>query len=425
MNATSTYAVTDREDKDRIKFLYAPFPADKNVNPKHWESKVNFWSTEITKLSRFDGNICLSYEVLKEKFRDPDSKQTPSGLMVVLRELYNTGQLCLMSGFSYLIDDSWGQWGYNIAHKSTSWFWRKMVYGGLHEQTKFVMKELLEENAIALLDAHYKTVKYEKTDNIVPWNVIKTVYKISGKNISEDDLICVIGYLKRSGKCKVAVTENGDKIVKFKQKTQKTVDVVSEADFETVKLKKAIAKLSIECKQIDAECERLQTQAQNHVKNKEKDKAKRVLAEKKKLTKTANLKHDALFSIKEHLHTVQESETNKMITDAFDSSATLLNHAYRKHGLTVDAVEEVMERTAEANEIRNDVEEAISTGLRQFNNDIDMDELERELNELEVGKSDDIEDELSRLPKVPSEIPAPKIEEATHLATQVIRPCVV
>lgn len=64
--------------------------------------------------------------------------------MVVLRELYNTGQLCLMSDFSYLIDDTWGQWGYNIAHKSTSWFWRKMVYGGLHEQTKFVIKELLE-----------------------------------------------------------------------------------------------------------------------------------------------------------------------------------------------------------------------------------------------------------------------------------------
>lgn len=105
------------------------------------------------------------------------------------------------------------------------------------------------------------------------------------------------------------------------------------------------------------------------------------------MTKTATLKHDALFSIKEHLHTVQESETSKMvdirsvllwvfflfsisfsdyndcfkttyanrcfffsfiqITDAFDSSATLLNHAYRKQGLTVDAVDDVMEKTAE------------------------------------------------------------------------------
>lgn len=35
------------------------------------------------------------------------------------------------------------------------------------------------------------------------------------------------------------------------------------------------------------------------------------------------------------------------ITDAFDSSATLLNHAYRKQGLTVDAVDDVMEKTAE------------------------------------------------------------------------------
>ena len=65
---------------------------------------------------------------------------------------------------------------------------------------------------MALLDAHYKTVKYEKTDNIVPWNVIKNCYKINNKTIPEDNLICIIGYLKNKGKCKVSVLENGDKV---------------------------------------------------------------------------------------------------------------------------------------------------------------------------------------------------------------------
>lgn len=61
------------------RIFYASFPVNKNVNLKHSESKVNFWSIKISKLHRFDGNICLSYEMLTEEFRDLDNKQTVSG----------------------------------------------------------------------------------------------------------------------------------------------------------------------------------------------------------------------------------------------------------------------------------------------------------------------------------------------------------
>lgn len=65
------------------------------------------------------------------------------------------------------------------------------------------------------MEFHYKTVKYDKTDNTVPWNVLKSVYKINNKNISEDNLICIIGYLRKIGKCKIGTTENNERVIFF------------------------------------------------------------------------------------------------------------------------------------------------------------------------------------------------------------------
>ena len=71
------------EDDERIKFMFSPFPSDKYVNPGHWESKLRFWTSEIINSCRVIGDICVSYENLKNRFKDSE-KRSPAGTYTFL-----------------------------------------------------------------------------------------------------------------------------------------------------------------------------------------------------------------------------------------------------------------------------------------------------------------------------------------------------
>ena len=64
--------------------------------------------------------------------------------MIVIGELYQSGRLQLMSDFIDVNENTWAQWSYKFLNSSASWMWRKLWYGGYNDQTKFVLKELLE-----------------------------------------------------------------------------------------------------------------------------------------------------------------------------------------------------------------------------------------------------------------------------------------
>jgi len=399
--------LTGKEDKERTNFMFSALPTDKTVNPKHWETKVSYWSEEILKSSRFFKDVYFSIETIKDIFQD-DHKRSPSCLPAIVNELYQSRQIVFATDVNNILNDtSWSNWSYNILGKSVSWVWRKYWYGGFHEQTVFVIKELLEEFSSSLLEAHYQNIRYEKTDNVVPWNVIKNLYKIKGMNPTEENLVCVIGYLKSIGKCTVGINEEHEKVVKFKSKNQPKVDPVTINDFEIIKLKKTIAKLSIEAKQLEKEIQRIQENAQKFVKEKDKTQAKKLLIQKQKLQKTLTLKQDAVYSMKENLRTIQEAETTKLITDAFNSSASLLNQSYKVQGLTTDRIDEVFDKAQEAKEMVTEIEDALSAGISQLNDDnYDMSELEKELEEL---NSDQLIEESTKqiidLPDVPTNSP--------------------
>lgn len=388
------YTITDIDDYQRIDFLFADFPSDRNINPKHWESKVLYWKTEIEKSCRFYGDFCINCEKLKARFHDRDGR-SPKGLLTVIGDLYQSNEIHMRSSYIDLMDDTWGQWSYNLAKKSSLWLWRKAT--GYNDQTMFVVRELLEESSRLLLEKHYKSVKYENTDNIVPWNVIRNLYKINNGNpLSEENLVCLIGYLKYQGKCKVGVMDTGERVVKFACKEIKNVDSVCEIDFEIIKLKKAIAKLHLECTNIEKEIKKLQETAQELVKKKLKEKAKKILAQRNRINKSLHVKQNALMTMREQLRLVQDSESTKMIADAFSSSVAALRHSYKEQGLTVEKIEDVIDETLETKDMINEVEEALS-GFGRLDNDVDIDELEKELEELTAN---DIS--FSELPEPPT-----------------------
>lgn len=406
---TNKFHLTESLDDERINFLYADFPSDRNLNPKSWESKYLFWLNEIEKSCKFHCNSCVSCKRLQTDYEHPKTKRKPKGLLTVLTRMYETRKVLLKRDVTDLSpDQTWTQWSLSMVYKLSSLAWQKLVTG-FTEDTEFVVKNVLEEMAAALLDYHYKNVKYEKTDHIVPWNVLKNVYKVNNKSISEENLICVVGYLKSLGRCRIGLTEENEKVVKFKSQTQNKADAIVQTDFELINLKRTIAKLTLESKTLEKDLLKLKLQAQHCLKNKDRFQAKKILAQRQKLEKKLQLKLDAMFSMQDHLGIVRDSESTKLITDAFNSSASLLNNTFSEQGLTVEAVENAMDKVTEANEMARDVESAVSVGLKQLEDEeFDMDELEKELAELGVHHIEfqRVEGDTFDLPQVPTHSPS-------------------
>ena len=65
--------------------------------------------------------------------------------------------------------------------------------------------------AMELLQVHYNSVQYDKTDYVVPWSVLKT-YQIGNRPIAEETLTYLIGYLKNNGMCKIGITPENEKV---------------------------------------------------------------------------------------------------------------------------------------------------------------------------------------------------------------------
>jgi len=77
------YVLTE-SNNDRINFLYSPFPKEKTLNPKHWDSKIQFWIDEILKSCRFYNEVCINLKKLQTIFQQPgNEKRIPKGKFYV------------------------------------------------------------------------------------------------------------------------------------------------------------------------------------------------------------------------------------------------------------------------------------------------------------------------------------------------------
>ena len=64
-----SYVPNDWNDDDRMNFMFSAFPKDRNVNPKHWDSKMNYWIEEVKSCCMCYRDICISCEKLRNRMK--------------------------------------------------------------------------------------------------------------------------------------------------------------------------------------------------------------------------------------------------------------------------------------------------------------------------------------------------------------------
>lgn len=99
--------------------MFSAFPESRDVNPKHWDSKLQFWSNLIFENCRYCDELAVDMDTLRQRFSRNDL--APLGLETVLTELIKAGKLQKTEDFANSVNQSWASWSYGIAKKSLSW----------------------------------------------------------------------------------------------------------------------------------------------------------------------------------------------------------------------------------------------------------------------------------------------------------------
>ena len=106
-------------DDNRMSFMFSAFPESRDVNPKHWDSKIQFWRSAILKNCESLDEILLDVSVLKTRFRR--NGVSPLGLNVVLKDMLYNGEIMSSEDFMSSVHGTWASWSYGIAKKTFWW----------------------------------------------------------------------------------------------------------------------------------------------------------------------------------------------------------------------------------------------------------------------------------------------------------------
>lgn len=384
-----TWLPSDWNDDDRMNFMFSAFTESRDVNPKHWDSKLHFWSKAILENCKYHGDIHIDLVTLKRRFAR--NGLTPLGLNVVLREMLQQGKLERKQDFLNCNPEGWMPWFYGLA-KSSFWWSARTVLGGSGDDNvkvdeQFVLADVAKENAAWVLDKHYSCVECDTTDHIIPWNVLKT----RCKKFDDEALEIVMASLQRQGKAVLFITPEGEKVVKFARKGEQKVTAVSDNDVDIVKLRKTVASLTLQVNKLSNEVENCRLQAASFAKEGSRSKALKLLRKKELRQRTLDKAISNLNSFEEILHRIQNAHTDKMVIEALKSGTAALKGAHSE--ITIDAVEDVMDELNETLNASQDIDSALTEGnLRVAETagigSSELEELERELESLAIGDKD-------------------------------------
>ncbi|CAG9765785.1 unnamed protein product [Ceutorhynchus assimilis] len=143
--------------------------------------------------------------------------------------------------------------------------------------------------------------------------------------------------------------------------------------------------------------------------SKNKRLALQALKKKKRLEKTLQQVDGTLTTLDLQKDALEGANTNAAVLISMRDAAAALKHAHKN--LDIDNVHDIMDDIAEQHDIANEISNAISNPVG-FGEDIDEDELTKELEELEA---EEMEKELVEVPgprKLPELPNAEDLEEA-------------
>ncbi|CAB3981770.1 charged multivesicular body 7-like [Paramuricea clavata] len=353
------YFPEEWQDDNRMNFMFSAFPENRNVNPKHWDSKLQFWTSAIVESCDSLDELCFDINVLKSRFCRRGV--TPLGLSTVLKEMLNSGEIVRTSDFLDSVYDTWSEWSYGMAKKSLWWTVGK-VWQNNEIEVSLVLLSSVKKKAEKVLSCHYQSVKHSITDNIVPEKVLKARLKASNVELSQQEFEIVICQLRKERLVSVHLLENGEKVFKFANKNESKVVAISETDVNILRLKKAEATIQLQIRKLQNDVDELQGIVVASVKQGLRNKAKKILSQKHMMSKTLDKKESLLLNTQDILRRIQDAHSDVNVIEALKAGAQVFKTISQESGLTIDNVEKIMGEVEDVMDETAEIDRTISEG---------------------------------------------------------------
>ncbi|XP_019646224.1 PREDICTED: charged multivesicular body protein 7-like [Branchiostoma belcheri] len=369
------------EDDERMNFLFSAFPDNRELNPHHWDSKVQFWADLVVHSSRSMDEICLDCSTLPQRFKR--SGKTPLGLPIVLNEMIRQGKIQKLSEFQSGVDAGWASWGFDLMVKRPLRWTFGTLTGRNHGNPEgtYLLLDLVKEKAEAVLTTHEKSVEFESTDHVVEYRTLLEQCRHCCKD--QDTLDLALLHLRKLRKVCIFQSEEGEKLVKFASSAHKTVSPVTDVEVGILRLKKTEASLMQQVEKLQSDSDRCRTDAKVYLHKGLRNAAKNALRRKQHIQKIMEKREGSLETVHGLLRRIQDAESDKMVIDAYRAGVSAFKQTVDRTGLTPEAVDETMLDVQQVIETSNEISDSIAGGQADLSGlDLDMSGLEEELADL-------------------------------------------
>ncbi|XP_034548810.1 charged multivesicular body protein 7 isoform X2 [Notolabrus celidotus] len=382
-NSTEMSLPPEWDDDERMTFMFSDFKENREVNTSDWDSKMDFWSALILKCCRDRGTVCVNLQELNKTFRRKE--KSPMGLRTVIQSMAGRGNIQRESEFAANVDCGWLSWGVGLLLvKPLKWTFSTFLGSSrLPMDESFVIIELVKEKAAELLRA-YRSSEFASS----PILSFQELCTLSSKVCADESTLCMaLLQLQRDKQVTVSLHE-GEKIVKFCHPSQDRISPVSDVDIGIFQLQRSEKLLGERVEKLGLDADKCKEEARLLLREGKKSQALRSLRGRKRVEKRADNLFAQLESIRGILDRIAQSQTDKMVMQAYQSGVAALRLSLKD--VTVERAENLVDQIQELCDTQDEVNQTISSVSGA---DDDMDELEQELKSLlDESKTDSLLD---------------------------------
>ncbi|XP_024909669.1 charged multivesicular body protein 7 [Cynoglossus semilaevis] len=378
----------DWDDDERMNFMFSDFKENRDVNASEWDSKMDFWTALVLRSCRERRTVCVSLQELNKTFRRKE--KSPLGLATVVQSMVRCGKIQRESEFA--VDCGWLSWAMGLLLvKPLKWTLSSLLGSGqLPLQESFVVHELVKEKAAELLRAYGKSEFSRRA--VLSFSEVRG---LSSDVCADESTLCMaLLQLQREKRATVALHE-GEKIVKFGQRG--SVSPVNDVDVGIYQLQQSEKLLEDQVKKLGLEADRCRDEVRFLLREGKKSQALRSLRGCKRLEKRSDNLSSNLETIRGILDRIAQSETDKMVIQAYQAGVSALKVALKD--VTVERAENLVDQIQELCDTQDEVNQTLSSGVS--GTDVDMDDLEDELNSLLEESNPDAASGLPAVPTAP------------------------
>ena len=179
--------------------------------------------------------------------------------------------------------------------------------------------------------------------------------------------------------------------MKFKKLGQTEKLQFTDTDLPILNIKLALDLVNYQCAELDSKIDRVQAEARNAVKEKQLSKAKLLLKQKRALQTLSEKRLISKLNLDEILERIRSAKSEKTVFEAYKSGCASLKSLNSE--LNLDDVENVMDTLQDAIADQAEISNALSGEI----NDLDDEEVHRELELLQANETAQVMHSLEQL----------------------------